>query len=219
MPIPGEPVEGEPFDPIHVRPIVRDCVTRKLHLFAAYPDIGLDDLIQEGMVRAALAHARWRASKARYTTWINRCVAFCIIDLYRKASKGGFTKRRSLEGLLTEHAATDHSEDGDLGQWLVGIMHEAKRLRPGKVRRGRKWYSRAQCIAVAALMARLRLSCRGAVAYFTQRKDLAYLLRFYHIPSYRWFHRTRYLARKFVTENRQDQIWYSTTSPALNPVR
>lgn len=188
------------FNDNDVRGIVAEAVRRKMHLFCSFKDIGREDLLQEGMIRARQVHEKFDPKKAAYSTWIYRAVSCRLIDLCRvrsrQASRDALVPRG--EAVAAPPGADGPADPPELAEWLHGVYAAAMKVH-GKVRvrTGRKWFNPAQAVALVMLMRRQKLSTRGAVVYLQTRPDLCTILRLRHVPSRMFFQR----AEKFVTDN------------------
>lgn len=180
------------FDVERARAIVVRCCNRKRRLFDEFPHMGLEDLIQIGMIRAMQVHAAFDPARARYVTWIYRAVSYAIIDAWRACRRRAGTEDQRHEAAMIDW--WEEPEDDtpvNLLEWLRETFLRAKRANPEprEPRRGRKWFSIPQAVTIGLLMQRLRLSSRGARELLIERPDLAQVLRLRHVPTHDTFWR------------------------------
>jgi DNA-directed RNA polymerase specialized sigma24 family protein len=188
-----------------VRPVIDRVVARWLPVFSAFPDIERDDLVQEGLKRSREAHDTFNPAKgAKYETWIFRCVYFRLNDVWRTRGRRQDRMKTAMEDycdrqrmLQNDKGDEDYSPES-LADWLYNVYLAAKQVFPaGRQRRGRKWFSPAQCVAVTLFMQKMNLTTRGAREVFVQSAALRAAVRFRHVPHWTWFSK----AQKFATEN------------------
>lgn len=169
------------------RRLVWHVVKRKARMLAGYRDIGRDDLISEGLMRAREAHAGYDPSRGKYSTHIENCVGRRFIDLWRSRSRRLVRESKAAKAPVI-HAGKQAIEEEDmaLAEW-VGMIYRAAKLRCGTraVRRGRRWYSPAQAAACLALRQRLDLSFDSLAVFLADRADVRAAMCMLHRPSAR----------------------------------
>jgi hypothetical protein len=111
----------------------------------------------------------------------------------------------AYDRLQTREEPSDGKDDPDvpLADWLTGTFIKARYAhRPRMVKRGRKWFSVAHCVAAVLLMRRLKLSCRAAAELLEERDDLHRAMRLTRAPSYGWFFRARRVVQRLERSQR-----------------
>ncbi len=110
-----------PIDYEQLARIVGAAVMRNLPLFAAFRDVGYEDLMQEGLVVAARQHETFDPNRAMYATWITLAVDSHLRTIAR--------------GRRLERAVEDETADGEKATPTVDPETELTPKR--ETRRGR----------------------------------------------------------------------------------
>jgi hypothetical protein len=201
--------------------VVVGAVHKKRGLFAVFRDIDQKDLLQEGMMRAAIMHKTYddRRHKGQtiapgrlpkpYSTWITLGVNRCILDIWRKRSRQA--KRDSIAAAISvERTRQAEAEDASvpwpdeprsLAWWLRDVYAKAVAARPPTIRRGPKGFSPAVAVAIGALMARMKLSTRAAAMFLAEKPEILVALGLKKAPSQRWLVKARNVAAKSCSDN------------------
>jgi DNA-directed RNA polymerase specialized sigma24 family protein len=199
-------ITGATWDENLAAGVVRALVVRLIGagMFAAFPDLGIDDLVSEGLIAARSGWRRFNPAKATASTFINLCAHRRLIDISR--SRGAELKRQhklatdSLD-MDADPAAVGEPVD-DLAEWLAEThrairrnltvyLTAASKPRPGHPRT----FTQAQAMTLLALKRRQKLTTRGAEMLLRSRPDLCRILDLPWPPSHMVFER----AEKSVT--------------------
>ena len=191
MPQPPRPC-AEPWDEDRARALVHAVALRKIGMFAAFPEIGLEDLISEGLIAARSAWTKFTSSKATSSTYISMVAGRRIIDMMRR-----LTRERSRQIAYCPIVDLDQGYEPPEGmaEWLEDTY---QRIRKGMEDRGiplkiedaegrPSLCNRAQALALYAWKGKYRLSCRQAASLLVNQDDLRLAVRLMMVPSYKYF--------------------------------
>jgi DNA-directed RNA polymerase specialized sigma24 family protein len=110
--------------------VVRALVTRKAKLFAAFPDIGLDDLEQEAMLAVHKGWPKYDASKSSASTFIYMLAARRLLsiarDLRRRLRRDQILFARTIASVKPFDPVADFEPD-NLVDWLGGVYRTVRR--------------------------------------------------------------------------------------------
>ncbi len=178
------------FDPHWAEGIVRRAVNRKLHLFSAWPEMEVEDLVQEGVIAAMRAHKTFNPSKAKYTTWIYRAVSCRLIDLWRVRGR-----RADRELTQAKPGWIIGNEPGGHAEWLGNVYRALKARLEGygvSQRLGRPaLLTAAQATALDLLRGRMNLGVRKfAIQLRTHPEWLAAVEMTTQAPNWRTIYRS-----------------------------
>lgn len=183
------------WDNERIEKLVRRLVARKLPLFAAFPDIGDDDLANEALLEIHKYKHRFDPGRAQFSTFIYMIGWRVIRGIWMKRSKEAAREVSTAVASHTDAVELVEDEptldpDEPLGDWLRRIYVVAWRAFDApKFRQGRRTYNAGQAVACVLLMHRKKLSCRGAAQFFAQHPELARSIGFDRVPHYSWFNR------------------------------
>lgn len=155
-----------------------------------------DDIISAGVSYAfeQWGQGKYDPAKAQIQTFIQQRANSGIYNLLRKEGVQDRIERR-VGGELHKP-----DKDRELCDWLKDVFEAAKRMYISKRHnQGRRAHTAPQLVAIASLMQREGLSCRGCARLLAQRQDLQAVLRIKQLPSYRWIWEASKLL-KVVTE-------------------
>jgi DNA-directed RNA polymerase specialized sigma24 family protein len=100
-----------PFSAELAWPVVETVAATMRWRFRNFPAWGYDDLVAEGLHQAWRKHAEFRASRAKYETWLSHIVRRRLLDVLRSAARDHVRAQRcarrevsvDLELLLAQH--------------------------------------------------------------------------------------------------------------------
>ncbi len=145
----------DPLDAELANKIGGAVARKKRGMFAAYRDLGKDDLKQHGVLCALQAQHSFNPDKAAAWTFLWGVMGRRLVDLWRRRScEAGHVRKL---GVPTPPPAPDADDDlpepEDLAEWCGNNYANAKRTYGPKLYRlGREFHSVAQLAAVMLLM-------------------------------------------------------------------
>jgi hypothetical protein len=195
-----------PFPEDLARAVVIRCAKRSILRFQAFRDVGLNDLVQEGLMHAREGWARFDPARGiAPSTYLYRCCWNRLNDMHRTRTRRGnherhFVEQRGHRGEPDEipYVVEDPAE---LAEWAAGIYArsvaylEARGIdglataRPGFPRT----FSIAQALTLMAIKSRLRLSSRATRHVLLERAELRRAIELPRVPSrmvFTRFHRS-----------------------------
>lgn len=184
--------------------LVKSAVTRKLHLFIHFPDLGFEDLVQEGLMAARKAWPRFNPSIASWSTYLTTAASRRLLQIVRDRSRAA--RRDGAVAIEADGAARAEEPPEEIGEgeplalsvWVRNVYVAAKgRFGAASKREGRKFFSPAQATTAVVLMAKLALTPASAVLLFNSRPELRESIRFRHTPSESWFRRAWEFCRRY----------------------
>lgn len=75
------------WDEDRVGAMVRAAVERKIGMFAAFPDLGADDLVQDLLIACRGSYPKFDPDRASLSTFIGMICGRRLIDIYRRRSR------------------------------------------------------------------------------------------------------------------------------------
>jgi DNA-directed RNA polymerase specialized sigma24 family protein len=113
-----------------VRAIVRKVAKRKIGLFAYACDVGIEDLMQEGLLAVSRAKG-FDPAKARASTWVYLVSSRAALDLARKRARDAKKDVGLARPEVTHSPERDTYESGSFARWIAPVspwrIHETNR--------------------------------------------------------------------------------------------
>lgn len=152
-----------------------------------------DDVISAGIMAAVEDWPEYDSARSQPQTFIQQRAFSGAWDYLRKQGSQRRTEQRSM-GLL--HKA---DKDQELCDWLKDVFEAAKRVYVDKRFRERRTYPMPLTVAIASLMQRETLSCRGCARLLAKRDDLRAVLKIKdRIPHWRSLANAKLLLAKIT---------------------
>lgn len=170
--------------------MVRAAVIRKLPLFAPWPDIDRDDLMQDALASVHRASAAYDGSRGSWSTFVGMVAGRRLIDIWRSLARRTTRETAYAADRHGTHHFDDDPTDTDvpLDEWLSELYGLARRhITHARYRQGRRYFNIAQVFAVGMMMESRGLSLRACRMLFLDNAALCKAVRFRHVPSHGWF--------------------------------
>jgi hypothetical protein len=203
--VPAAPAQPQspsthPWDEDQAHRIAHKLVENMGHMFDAFVgQIAKDDLRSEAVAAMRRHHRRFNPAKSQYSTFAYMVGQGRLQDVARALRRRLKHEKAYAEQVMAENRVAllelPQEEGEPVHEWLERVFGAARyAYRPGAVKRGPghpAWYSVPQCLAVALLMHKRKLSTRGCREMFLADPRLLRAVRMTHIPSHTWFNRAR----------------------------
>lgn len=187
-----------PWNPAFIRKLLISLVRKKIGLFAIYPEVGTEDLLQVAELAMTNAWPKWNPSRAALSTYLYKAGSNAIISLWREAEKKHQEAKTrthanadgedpadllpaSLEQVAATLSAVEWDRNESVRDWLCRI-HAAVKKMPDTRRRRR--YTLAQAVCISLLMRRLKLGYKGVREVLHQQEDFRDAIGLRQVPSH-----------------------------------
>lgn len=190
-----------PWNPAFIRKLLIGLVRKKIVLFAIYPEIGKEDLLQVAEKAMSDAWPKWNYTRMALSTYLYKCGANAIISVWREAEKNHRSEqgkhrvsdadeffegaaaadKASLEGLAAVLSKVSFDPKESVRDWLKRLYDAAAKHTDPAWKRDCTF---AQAAAITCLMKRMKVGFRGVRYLLEQQDDYREALRLgKHIPA------------------------------------
>lgn len=207
----------------NVHAVVTTVAKRKMPIFAAFPDVQRDDLIQVGLM-AVHQRIGLDAAAGKPSSWVYNVAQCGMIDLHRKRTAmsqhdAAYATMRAGEVVeVIEPVEEPETFEGELigntwvadaaplADWCETVVRHVRQTYGNDLCRvGGRTYRVAWLAPIVALMSRLKLGAAGARWVVRQRPDVLAALGWQHLPGRRLFEDAATLAKRgMAAESREE---------------
>jgi hypothetical protein len=212
----------------NVAAVVTTVAKRKLPIFAAFPDVQRDDLIQVGLL-AVHQRIGLDAAAGKPSSWVYNVAQCGMIDLHRKRTAMGqhdaayaAMKPGDVVEVIDPPDEEPEVWEGELigNTWVANaapLVEWCEAVRRGALnaygsqlqhvgRKRPRIYRVAQIGPLALLMARLGVGAMGARWVLLRRPDVLAALGWKHTPGRQMFEDAEWLMRRGESAQRRDDV-------------